>query len=210
MRLGISTLVVALLFFGGAIAHADDHARARAAFKRASQHYNLGEFQPALDEFREAYRNYEDPSFLFNIAQCERQLGHKREAVREYHAYLNNAPDEAANRDAIKQIIAQLEKELTDEQNTTRMPPTSVTPPTTPLMAAPVQAPPSQSSQPEGVSLTASAPSHAERTPAYKKWWVWTIVGGVVVAGAAAGLAVALTPKGAPSATTSLGTRSPF
>ena len=211
MRLGISTLVVALLVFGGTIAHADDHARARAAFKRR---------QPALQPRRVSARRSTSfarrigttriPSFLFNIAQCERQLGHKREAVREYHAYLNNAPEEAANRDAIKQIIAQLEKEITDEQNTTRMPPTSVTPPTTPLMTAPAPTPAAPSSIPAGAALTASAPPHAERTPAYKKWWVWTIVGGVVVAGAAAGLAVALTQKGAPTATTSLGTRSPF
>jgi tetratricopeptide (TPR) repeat protein len=34
----------------------------------------------------------------------------------------------------------------------------------------------------------------SETTPAYKRWWVWTIVG-VVVAGAAAGAAVALTYK---------------
>lgn len=181
------------------VASADDRGKARAAFRAGSQHYNLGEFQQALDGFREAYRNYDDPSFLFNIAQCERQLGHKREAVREYRAYLNNAGDNADNRDEINKIIAQLEKEIADEQSTAKMPPTSVTPP-----------PPATTPTSATTTLTASAPPPAERTPAYKKWWVWTIVGGVAVAGAAAGLAVGLTHNGAPSASTTLGTRSPF
>ena len=206
VRLLNSILILALVAGTVGSARADDHTRARAAFKLGSKHYNLGEFQQALDAFREAYRDYDDPSFLFNIAQCERQLGHKREAVREYRAYLNNAPESAGNHDAIKQIIAQLEKEIADEQATTKMPPTSVTPPPPPATTTP----PAQTTTPAAASLTASAPpAEREHTPAYKKWWVWTIVGGVVVAGVTTGLVLGL-PKSAPTATTSLGTRSPF
>jgi hypothetical protein len=47
-------IVVIALVLAGSGAYADDHARARAAFKLGSQHYNLGEFQQALDAFREA------------------------------------------------------------------------------------------------------------------------------------------------------------
>ena len=207
MRLLKSILILALVAAAVGSAQADDHTRARAAFKLGSKHYNLGEFQQALDAFREAYRDYDDPSFLFNIAQCERQLGHKREAVREYRAYLNNTPDSAGNHDAIKQIIAQLEKEIADEQATTKMPPTTVTPPPPPVATPPA---PALTTTPAAASLTASAPpAEREHTPAYKKWWVWTIVGGVAVAGVATGLALGL-PKSAPTATTSLGTRSPF
>lgn len=210
-------ILVALAGIVGEHAHADEHARARAAFKLGSKHYNLGEFQQALDAFREAYRDYDDPSFLFNIAQCERQLGHKREAVREYRAYLNNAPESAGNRDAIKQVIAQLEKEIADEQATTKMPPTgTVTPPLPPATTTPATnaataetTTPATATTPSATTLTASAPPPSERTPAYKKWWVWTIVGGVVVAGVTTGLVLGL-PKSAPTATTSLGTRSPF
>ncbi len=215
MSFRFSLMVVALIALTGGGAHADDRARARAAFKTASQHYNLGEFEQALASFREAYRYVDDPSFLFNIAQCERQLGHKKEAVREYHAYLNNAPPTIANRDEIKQLMTQLEKEIAEEQNTAKMPPTTVTQPPPPVgpvtMTAndPTTPPPATTTAP-AETLTASAPPPAERKPAYKKWWVWTIVGGVVVAGAAAGLAVGLTPKSTPVASTSLGTRSPF
>jgi tetratricopeptide (TPR) repeat protein len=214
VRLFNIALAIMVLVAVAPAAHADDHGRARAAFKLGSKHYNLGEFQQALDAFREAYREYDDPSFLFNIAQCERQLGHKKEAEREYRAYLNNAPENSGNREAIKQIIAQLEKEISDEQATTKMPPTTVAPPPSAIATAPATASapaPASAAATAATTLVARAPQPArERTPAYKKWWVWTIVGGVVVAGAATGLALGLAPKSAPSAATSLGTRSPF
>src|SRR5262245_54132391 len=113
--------ILAIVFVAAClhVATADDRVRARAAFRAGRQHYNLGEFQAALDSFREAYRNFEDPSFLYNIAQCERQLGHKREAVREYRAYLNNA-ENAANRDSVREIITQLQKEIDAEDEKSR------------------------------------------------------------------------------------------
>jgi tetratricopeptide (TPR) repeat protein len=185
-------------------AAADDRAHARAAFRAGSQHYNLGEFQQALDSFREAYRNYEDPSFLFNIAQCERQLGHKREAAREYRAYLNNS-ENADNRESVRQIITQLERDITaDDQRSVAAAAAAQAAKPAPETAAVT---PQPTVEPTAETLTASAPP-PERKPAYKKWWVWTIVGGVVAAGAATGLVFALRPS-SPSATTSLGTSHP-
>jgi len=190
------------------VSSADDRAKARAAFRSGSQHYNLGEFQQALDAFKEAYRNYEDASFLFNIAQCERQLGHKREAVREYRAYLNNS-ENAPNRDNVQQTIAQLEREIAADDQRAAATAAQASKSDKP---AGVEAPkPESAAAPSAMSLTASPAPVAERKPAYKKWWVWTIVGGVVAAGAAAGLAVALTRTGpAPTVGTSLGTAHPF
>jgi tetratricopeptide (TPR) repeat protein len=205
---------VAFVVLASFISHAsaDDRARARSAFRAGSQHYNLGEFQQALDSFKEAYRNYEDPSFLYNIAQCERQLGHKREAVREYRAYLNNS-ESADNRDSVRQIIGQLEREIAaDDQRAAaaaaaqaaKPTPTSTTGTLTTTSSAATTA-----AEPSTATLTASAPPPAERKPAYKKWWVWTIVGGVVAAGAATGVALALTRPSSPTAPTSLGTSHP-
>jgi tetratricopeptide (TPR) repeat protein len=206
----VSALVITLAFVNARAdeQQRDDHERARVAFKSGSRHYNLGEFQQALDAFREAYRAVDDPSFLFNIAQCERQLGHKREAVRSYRAYLNNAPA-TPNREQVKQLITQLDKEIADEQATVKMPPTTVTPPPPPLGNGLTATPPPPTTAPTA-TLTTNAPPPAEHKPAYKKWWVWTIVGGVAAAGVATGLALGLTPKSAPTAETSLGTRSPF
>jgi tetratricopeptide (TPR) repeat protein len=193
------------------VAHADDRAHARAAFRAGSQHYNLGEFQAALESFREAYRAYEEPSFLYNIAQCERQLGHKRDAVREYRAYLNNV-DNAPNRESVKVLILQLEKQIADEDAQAQRAAAAAAASQAAAKAPTVATPPSEpvvTSEADTARLTASAPARDEQKPAYKKWWVWTIVGGVVVGGAAAGLAIAFTRPSTPTANTTLGTSHP-
>src|SRR3954471_23997293 len=108
-------LLIALLVVTTTTAHADERAKAREAFRLGRQHYALREYKDALTAFQEAYRHYEDPSFLFNIAQCERQLDHRVEAIRAYRMYLVNAT-EAGNRDEVRQIIAKLEHELDAER----------------------------------------------------------------------------------------------
>ena len=80
---------------------AEDKQKARVAYRLATQHYDLGEYKEALTAFKDAYRNFEDPAFLFNIAQCHRQLGDTVLAVREYRAYLRKVPD-ASNRDEVR------------------------------------------------------------------------------------------------------------
>ena len=181
---------------------AEDRPRARAMLKDARQHYNLGEYESALKSFREAYRNYEDPSFLFNIGQCERQLGHKADAVHAYRAYLNNAK-ETPNRAQVNELITSLEREIAEESKTQAQPPTGV------VEAKPEIAVPShvESHVDSHVDLVVHAPA---KTPAYKKWWVWTVVGVVVAGGVATGLGVGLTQHHDPTASTSLGTVHPF
>ncbi len=191
-------------------AHADDREKARAASRLGSQHYALGEYKEALTAFKEAYRSYEDPSFLFNIAQCERQLDQRADAIRAYRMYLVNAPD-ASNREEVRQLIARLEHELAEERATKAAPPPGVQPPgPQPVTPAVSHEPPPASASPS-LSLTATAPARHD-TPTYKKWWVWTLVGVAVAGGAAAGLAVGLTRNGGstPTANTSFGTASPF
>src|SRR6185436_1309128 len=85
-------------------AHAQDKSRAKESYRQASQHYKLGEYREALAAFKEAFRHVEDPSFLFNIGQCHRQLNEKPEAVRAYRTYLAEVPH-APNRSAVMQMI---------------------------------------------------------------------------------------------------------
>jgi hypothetical protein len=49
-------------------------------------------------------------------------------------------------------------------------------------------------SPPQPLTGTSQQERRADSTPLYKRWWLWTIVG-LVVAGAAAGTAIALTAK---------------
>jgi len=98
-----------------ATAQAEDRAKAQTAYHSATQHYKLGEYSEALEGFKEAYRNYEDPIFIFDLAQCHRQLGHKEQAARAYRMFLIETPD-APNREKVRNMIATLEKQLAEER----------------------------------------------------------------------------------------------
>ena len=212
-------LILLFLVAATAAAHADDRDKARAAFRLGSQHYALGEYKEALVAFKEAYRSFEDPSFLFNIAQCERQLADRADALRAYRMYLVTSPD-AANREEVRGLIARLEHELAEERATKAAPPPGVEPPGAiggkqPARndAAKLDAAPAKLDAPAAspaLTLTSAPPPRHDR-PAYQKWWVWTVVGVVAAGGAAAGVAIALTRHAAtPTANTSFGTASPF
>lgn len=80
---------------------------ARAHYKEGKAHYQLGEYRDALTEFKAAYHVVQDPAFLFNVAQCHRQLHENEEALRVYNAYLRDAPA-ATNRAEVEKFIREL------------------------------------------------------------------------------------------------------
>lgn len=179
-----ASLVVAVSLC--AVGHAEDKQVARAAFAEGQRRYDLNEFNAALAAFKQAYLAYEEPVFLFNIAQCYRQLGDKGEAIKFYRSYLRKVPD-APNRDDVKSLVSTLENEVASAK-------AAAPPPTTPILAAP---PPSLIPPPQPTGLTAvstSVRSDARPKPLYKRWWLWTIVG-AAAAGAATGVAVAVTSR---------------
>jgi len=69
-----SFIVFVALCAVASVAHADD-AEAKRRYARGLKAYNLQEFKVALDEFRGAYVEKPDAVFLFNIGQCQRNLG---------------------------------------------------------------------------------------------------------------------------------------
>lgn len=194
MRMALIWMVVAstLLVGGRAQAQASppggnagktdaDKAHARDAFRRATHAYDFGEYAKALDAFKEAYNAYEDPGFLFNIAQCHRQLGQTEEALRVYRSYLRNARN-PPNAEEVRGLIARLEKTLDDEKRNRSVPPQGIEP--TEPGATPVATP-----TPEPTPV-ATAPQLVVAQPAdrplVKKPWFWATVGGaVVIVGAA-------------------------
>jgi tetratricopeptide (TPR) repeat protein len=185
MRARIFLLIAALLLMS-ALAFAKGKAEAKEAFNRALQYYNLSDFKSALQGFKEAYLDYPDPSFLFNIGQCQRQLGDKPAALLSYKAYLREAPA-PPNRAEVATLVHNLEQRIHDDEIARQARPESAqVAPATPTTAVPtpvVTAP--------AASLTATrAPSPADK-PVYKKWWLWTTVA-VVVVGAGVGLGVGL------------------
>ena len=188
-------VLLAVLGCWTATASATDKAAAREAYRVAIQHFNLGEFNEALTSFKEAYRNFEDPTFLYNIAQCQRQLGLKQEAILSYRAYLRESP-QAENRDEVLRLVASLDEALKQEQRSQAQPPGGFMPPNEHGVA------------PAAVTTGAPPVAHDGARPK-KRWWIWVVVGGVVaVAAVGVGVGVALAPKSTsyPSATPSDGT----
>ena len=195
MRSRVVVMVAAALLLIAGPSQAKGKAEAKEAFKRALQHYNLGDFTSALDGFKEAYLDYPDASLLFNIGQCQRQLGMKQEALLSYKAYLREA-GEPSNRDEVMLLIHNLEQAIRDDDAARRAKPAD----------SGAKAPePTITPPPVAPTLTATAPPR--RAPVYRRWWLWTAVG-VVVAGAGVGLAVGLSSSSThfPSATPSDGT----
>jgi len=86
----------------------DAKQEAKAHFTSGQSHYNLNEYAEALAEFKAAYRIFPDPVFLYNLAQCERRLGHYEEAISFYRSYLREQP-RAANRQDVQHKIEEME-----------------------------------------------------------------------------------------------------
>jgi tetratricopeptide (TPR) repeat protein len=156
-------------------AHADDKEAARQAFGEGKRLYDIADYASALEAFKKAYLHYEEPSFLFNIAQCYRQLDNKTEAIRFYRSYLRNGPDGDSAGEA-RRLIAALEAAHDKDKPS---PAAGTAPPSSPVAL-------------DSAVLTATAPPPAVKRPLYKRWWLWTAVG-VAAAGIATGVAVGVT-----------------
>jgi tetratricopeptide repeat protein len=202
--------IILVLMSVAASASAEDKEAAKKAFSEATRYYNLNQYSDALEAFKRAYWNYEDPVFLYNIAQCHRLLKHKAEAIDFYKSYLRNAPN-ARNRAEVQRVVSELEASLQQDRALANSPPegpisSTNTPPSTTTPAPATTEPPS-SAPPAAVVTATPAPSPRADKPVWKKAWFWGVVGGaaVVVAGVAVGVGIATsTPK---DPTASLGAR---
>jgi tetratricopeptide (TPR) repeat protein len=206
--LGAVTLTVVLLLAGRSARAADAKAeQARAHFQQGDTYFKLDKYANALQEFEQAYLAKQDPSFLYNIAQCHRLMGNRVEAVRFYKRYITDAPN-AANRPVAEKHIRDLESALGAEELTGPhvapapapggpapaspgvMPPSPT--PAQPALALAAPPPPPPSSD---AALGAPPPSPSDEQPIYTKWWFWTAVGGVVVAGLVTALVLSRDPS---------------
>jgi hypothetical protein len=170
----------------------------RSAFEEGTTNYNLGHFEEALAAFERGYRVKNDPAFLFNIGQCQRQLGRPKEAALSYRAYLRESPSVPPDQSTeVQRLIGLMDEEVA--RAAANAPPTGVTPPAEATPAAEPQPP--VATQPNPLVETLPPPPHKKRTAL----WVGIGVGaGVVAAGLAVGLGVGLSQSGgghAPAAT---------
>lgn len=110
----IAVLCLGIVGIAGA-AHAQapaDAAKttARARYDEGKKHYNLGDYQDAIASFKEAYRIYPDPTYLYNVAQSYRQLGDCERALGAYRSFLREATDlTAEQRGKTEELAAKME-----------------------------------------------------------------------------------------------------
>jgi|SRR5581483_1277 len=173
-------------------AAAEDKAAARAAYAEGSKYYDLNQYALALEAFKRAYWNYEDPVILFNIAQCHRALGHKAEAVGFYRSYLRKA-SEPRNREEVQKLVSELESAIAQEKAVAAAPPQGTIaadgkPTAAPPAAEASERKPNPPVASPALSLAAAPPAKTEPKPVWKRAWVWGVVGGVLAAGVALGV----------------------
>jgi tetratricopeptide (TPR) repeat protein len=154
----------------------NDLQKAQAHFKLGKVHFDLGEYDKAIEEFDLAYRLQPLPLLLYNSGLAARRADRPALALQRFNAFLREAP-KAEERPEVESYLPELERRAA------AAPPTPVAPtptagsatPATPLAHAAVVAP--------------VATPHA---PVYKRWWLWTAVGGAVALGVGLGVGLSL------------------
>src|SRR5262245_12901999 len=216
---GTAAIVVATSFFvlaGGASPAMADVSQARTLYEKGRAYFQIGEYQKALEAFKAAHVEKADPAFLYNIAECHRQLGDSASALAFYRRFLRLAPADNPLRAEAEGRIAELEA--------AKPPAPQATPATgTPATAGPVTPIPAPAGTVDATPLrpggSPSAPeatlvqtrpadaggSEAQARPIYRKAWFWIAVGAVLLGGAVAVWAVARSGGGTEIPTTTLG-----
>src|SRR5262249_44095985 len=82
-------------------------AQARSHYELGQRHYNVGDFDRAIDEFKRAYEISPAPGLLFNIAQAYRAKKDREHALYFYTTYLREDP-EAPEREYVEARLREL------------------------------------------------------------------------------------------------------
>ena len=171
-----------------------DKAAAKAAVGSARKAYELGKFEEAISGYSKAYELSDAPALLFNLAQCHRQLKQYERAAFFYGRYLSLQPPPIDNEEVAKGLLKEMEEaaakeaqantapvpgfgmdlsnEATGEKQVAAKQPDPAAVPAEALPAVPLPLPAPGQVQAEA------------ETPLVKQWWLWTLVGAVVVGGA--------------------------
>jgi hypothetical protein len=88
-RRWLTASVAALAFAGTATIAVADQAKAKQLYEDGEKSYNLGQFDKAVQLFTQAYEEWPEAAFLFNIAQAYRQAGDCKQALFFYKRFLS-------------------------------------------------------------------------------------------------------------------------
>jgi tetratricopeptide (TPR) repeat protein len=172
-----------------------DEKKARAHFKKAERAFNLGKFAEALVSYQAAFEAKPLPAFVFNIAQCHRNLDDPERALFFYRRYLALDP-EGPHRKLVEGLIEEQQAKLSE------MAAAEEAARTAERVAAGEPGAAAETGGGERLDLgRAGRPGAGDPVagslarnagppvPVYRRWWVWA-AGGAVVAVAAAALLI--------------------
>lgn len=170
---------------------------AAAHLVRGSRLYEQGRYDDAVAELKAGYAIEPRADFLYALGQAERKRGDCKAAIGWYQRYVDSGPSSQRTVATLMQID-RCKQELASA--TSARPPSPVTPPAgvEPPASAPSPTPPETTPAPEQAAppVAAAAPSRApERTPVYKRWWLWTTIAGVALVGAGVGVGIWLAER---------------
>jgi tetratricopeptide (TPR) repeat protein len=183
--------------FASAPGGAPAERQARELFQKAEMSFNLGRFADALADYQGAYEAKPLPAFLFNIAQCYRNLKNYERARFFYRRYLTLDPH-SANRHLVEDLIAEMTRAIDKGDGSAA----AASGAAAPGAATAVNLVPPEPTAPVAAPVVlaqadAAAPPQSAR-PIYKRWWFWAGVGGVVAGAIITGIVVTRpdTPQG--------------
>jgi tetratricopeptide (TPR) repeat protein len=103
-----------------------ERAEARERLRTARELFERGNFDASLAEFRRLYDllrgSPQQPRVLYNMAQCQEQLGRYDEAIATYRQYLREMGDAAPNRTEVEATLRTLDGLLGTLRLTTNVP----------------------------------------------------------------------------------------
>jgi hypothetical protein len=169
---GASVVLLAVLLAAVWPARADPRTEtAREHSQQGDAYYKLEKYANAIAEYEQAYLAKPDASFLYNIAQCHRLMGHGGEALKFYRRFLKDAPT-APNRPVAEKHIKDLEDEAAHQPAAAVGSPVASPPaagaglvPAVPISPPPASLSPA-SSPPASPPLASSPPSSEPPSPA--------------------------------------------
>jgi hypothetical protein len=168
-----------------------EEKQARVHFKKAERAFNLGKFADALISYQAAFEAKPLPAFVFNIAQCHRNLDDPERALFFYRRYLALDP-EGPHRKLVESLIEEQQGKLAEKaaaEEAARIAERGGAEPGTvsgdPASGGGLDLRPGQPGAGDPVAGSLTRPA-GPPPPLYKRWWVWAAAGTVVAVTAAA------------------------
>ena len=157
----LTTTSLAVALGAGTARAAGDEKQARELYERAEKSFDVGKFAEALTDYQAAYEAKPLPGFLFNIAQCYRNMGNYERARFFFRRYLTLQPH-APNHRRVEELIAEMTNKIDAQAAAGGAAPSTTAPP--PAEQKPVEQKAAEAKPEETKPETKSAESAATAT----------------------------------------------